>query len=209
MKQNCIRSLLLLSFTVGLTSGELVSHAATEAKPSAKPNVLFIAVDDLRPELGCYGVPIIKSPNIDRLAQRGMVFDRAYCQQAVCAPSRASLLTGARPDTTKVWNLSTHIRKAMPDVVTLPQLFKEQGYFVQAMGKLYHHGYDDAKSWSVPILNPTAPHGAGAREVDPDGPPVALSKRGTGAGGRGGGRPGQFAARRRVGRHGGGSAPRN
>jgi iduronate 2-sulfatase len=181
MKPNHLRFLRLLNLTAALlVAGNVTSHAAAESKPAAKFNVLFIAVDDLRPELGCYGVPVVQSPNIDRLAQRGMVFNRAYCQQAVCAPSRASLLTGARPDTTKVWNLSTHIRKAMPDVVTLPQLFKEHGYFVQGMGKLYHHGYDDQKSWSAPTLYPKAPHGAGVREVDPDGPPVELSKKGRG-----------------------------
>ena len=91
--------------------GSLPCRAATEAKLPAKPNILFIAVDDLRPELGCYGSPVIHSPNIDGLAKAGMVFDRAYCQQAVCSPSRASLLTGARPDTTKVYDLTTLFRK--------------------------------------------------------------------------------------------------
>jgi arylsulfatase A-like enzyme len=73
-----------------------------------KPNILFIAVDDLRPELGCYGNKVIKTPAIDRLAQEGVLFDRAYCQQAVCNPSRASLLTGMRPDSVKVWDLRVH-----------------------------------------------------------------------------------------------------
>jgi iduronate 2-sulfatase len=144
-------------------------HAGA-AGATAKPNILFIAVDDLRPELGCYGNPIVKSPNIDALAKRGVVFDRAYCQQAVCSPSRSSLLTGARPDTTKVWNLTTHIRKALPEVVTLPQLFKNHGYFAQAMGKVYHHGYDDAASWSVPTSYPKAQHGSELLPIDPDGP---------------------------------------
>ena len=129
---------------------------APAAQPqSSRPNILFIVVDDLRPELGCYGNPIIKSPNIDRLARAGVVFNRAYCQQAVCSPSRSSLLTGTRPDTTKVWDLQTHFRKALPDVVTLPQLFKNNGYFVQGMGKVYHNGYDDPPSWSVPWTHPT------------------------------------------------------
>ncbi len=122
-----------------------------------RPNILFIAVDDLRPELGCYGREYIKSPNIDRIARQGMTFNRAYCQQAVCSPSRSSLLTGTRPDTTKVWDLQTHFRVALPDVVTLPQHFKQNGYFVQGMGKIYHGGFDDPPSWSTPWQTPNAP----------------------------------------------------
>jgi len=126
--------------------------------PAADLNVLFIAVDDLRPEFGCYGHPVVKSPNLDRLAARGVRFDRAYCQQAVCSPSRSSILTGRRPDTTKVYDLVTHFRKAIPDVVTLPQLFKQGGYHTQAIGKLYHPGYDDEPSWSVPHQGPKKPN---------------------------------------------------
>jgi iduronate 2-sulfatase len=122
-----------------------------------KPNLLFIAVDDLRPELGCYGKDYIKSPNIDRLAKSGMVFNHAYCQQAVCSPSRSSLMTGTRPDTTKVWDLVTHFRTALPEVVTLGQHFKQHGYFVQGMGKIYHGNFDDALTWSVPWQKPKAP----------------------------------------------------
>lgn len=145
----------------------------TLAQTRSKPNVLFIAVDDLRPELGCYGVPIIKSPNIDRLAKQGRLFKRAYCQQAVCSPSRTSLLTGARPDATKVWDLVTHFRDAMPDVVTLPQHFKQNGYFVRGMGKIFHPGYDDPRSWSIPWQTAKAPTYAndGTQEpVDDDAP---------------------------------------
>jgi len=120
------------------------------------PNVLFIAVDDLRPELGCYGKDYIRSPNIDGLAKTGIVFNRAYCQQAVCSPSRSSLMTGTRPDTTKVWDLVTHFRAALPDVVSLGQHFKNHGYFVQGMGKIYHGGYDDPQTWSVPWHTPRA-----------------------------------------------------
>ena len=126
------------------------------AAETHRPNVLFIVVDDLRPELGCYGKDYIRSPNIDRLARSGMVFDRAYCQQAVCSPTRSSLMTGTRPDTTKVWDLTTHFRAALPDVVTLQQNFKNHGYFVQGMGKIYHGGYDDPPSWSVPWQTPPA-----------------------------------------------------
>jgi arylsulfatase A-like enzyme len=122
-----------------------------------RPNVLFIAVDDLRPELGCYGVPVIQSPNIDALARRGTVFTRAYCQQAVCNPSRASLLTGRRPDTTRVYGNGTHIRRALRDVVTLPQHFKGHGYHTQAFGKVFHMGMDDPASWSVPLTRAMTP----------------------------------------------------
>jgi iduronate 2-sulfatase len=122
-----------------------------------RKNVLFIAVDDLRPELGCYGHPMVKSPNIDALARNGVVFERTYCQQAVCGPTRASLLTGKRPDTTKVYDLKTHIRTTMPDVVTLQQHFKNNGYFSEGIGKLFHVGLEDEASYSVPHRSPKAP----------------------------------------------------
>lgn len=133
----------------------LVSHSqAAEGTdvPPRRPNVLFIVVDDLRPQLGCYGDSIAITPNIDRLAGRAVVFDRAYCQQAVCAPSRASVLTGRRPDATKVWDLQTHFRQALPTAITLPQHFKTHGYEARAVGKIYHDPADaqDPVSWSVP-----------------------------------------------------------
>lgn len=131
----------------------LPAMAAAEKK---KMNVLFIAVDDLRPELGCYGVKEIKTPNIDKLAAAGVVFERAYCQQAVCSPSRTSLLTGRRPDTTLVYDLQTHFRRNIPDVVTLPEYFKQQGYHAQGLSKIYHSGLDDPQSWSVPHWGPKA-----------------------------------------------------
>ena len=138
------------AFCLSLLCGAALAHAAD------RPNILFIAVDDLRPELGCYGKDYIKSPNIDRLASTGVVFERAYCQQAVCSPTRSSLMTGTRPDTTKVYDLVTHFRAALPDVVTLGQHFKNNGYFVQGMGKIYHGGYDDAPTWSTPWQTPKA-----------------------------------------------------
>ena len=122
---------------------------ARAAEPQ-RMNVLFIAVDDLRPQLGCYGDPIAKTPNIDKLAATGLLFNRAYCQQAVCSPSRSSLLTGRRPDTTKIYNLEDHFRNTIPDVVTLPQHFKNNGYHTQSFGKIYHGSLDDPASWSVP-----------------------------------------------------------
>lgn len=123
-------------------------QAADESKP--KPNVLFIAVDDLKPAIAAAGDPHAKTPNIDALASQGTLFTHAYCQQAVCSPSRSSLLTGRRPDSTKVYDLETHFRKALPDVVTLPQHFKNHGYYTHGIGKIYHGGYNDEPSWSVP-----------------------------------------------------------
>lgn len=116
-----------------------------------RPNILFIAVDDLRPDLGCYGNEYIITPNIDKLAASSTVFNRAYCQVAVCNPSRASLMTGLRPDSVKVWDLRVHFRDTMPDIVTLPQHFKNNGYYANAYGKMYHYIYgamEDPASWS-------------------------------------------------------------
>src|SRR5436190_1616293 len=124
--------------------------AAAAAQAPKKPNVLFVAVDDLKPALACAGDPHAKTPNIDRLAARGTVFTRAYCQQAVCSPSRSSFLTGRRPDSTKVYDLVTHFRKALPDVVTLPQHFKNHGYYAHGIGKIFLPGYSGPPSWSVP-----------------------------------------------------------
>ena len=131
------------------TSG-CAAHAGRRAPGKGKPNVLFIAVDDLRPQLGCYGADHIVSPNIDRLGAEGLVFERAYCQQAVCAPSRASILSGCRPDTTRIYALNTPLRKAMPDILSLPQHFKNNGYETLSIGKIYHHPSDDAPGWSIP-----------------------------------------------------------
>ena len=115
----------------------------------AKPNVLFIAIDDLRPELGCYGSPIAQSPHLDELAKEGMRFDRAYCQQAICSPSRASLMTGARPDQIGVIENTAYFRELNPEVVTLPQHFISQGYEAVYCGKIYHGRMTDERhSWS-------------------------------------------------------------
>ncbi len=128
-----------------------------------KPNVLFVAVDDLKPLVGAAGDPHAKTPHLDALAKRGTTFTRAYCQQAVCSPSRSSLLTGRRPDSTQVYDLVTHFRKALPDVVTLPQHFKANGYYAHGVGKIFHVGYNDEPSWSVPW------EGTKGRAFGPDG----------------------------------------
>jgi len=149
MKPN---SFLIIIFA-GLIAGGASAIAAPQAAP---PNVLFIAVDDLKPMLGCYGDQLIKTPNIDRLAAQGTVFLNAHCQQAVCGPTRASLLTGLRPDSTKVWDLKTRIRDILPDVITLPQYFKQNGYTSVGTGKIFdprsvdNQNVDDPASWSRP-----------------------------------------------------------
>lgn len=143
------RRLLALALVLAATPS-----IPSSAADSPRPNILFIAVDDMRPELGCFGNKDIKSPNIDALAKSGVLFTRAYCQQAVCNPSRASLLTGCRPDTIKVWDLVTPLRSTVPDIITLPQHFKDQGYHSVGMGKIYHNTFPDPKSWSVPEPKP-------------------------------------------------------
>ncbi|MEO0330869.1 MAG: sulfatase, partial [Bacteroidota bacterium] len=122
----------------------------TASQTESPPNVLFIAVDDLRPELGCYGKDYIQSPNIDRLAGQGLVFNRVYCQQAVCSPSRTSLMTGLRPDSSHVYDLQTYFRDVVPaSVTTISQHFMQQGYHAEFWGKIFHAAILDSASWSV------------------------------------------------------------
>jgi len=131
----------------------LLQSCTDTIEPSVKkPNILFIAVDDLRPELGIYGNKIIKSPNIDALGNDGVVFEKAFVQQAVCNPSRASVMTGLRPDYTKVWDLWTNFRDSIPDVVTLPQHLAKYGYVTTAIGKIYHNIFPDSLSWTEPKI---------------------------------------------------------
>lgn len=138
----------------------LVSSCGMAA--SSPPNVLLITADDLRPELGCYGSPAV-TPNLDAIAARGTTFTRAYCQQAVCNPSRSSMLTGLRPSTLGLYTNGTHFRELKPDVMTLPLWFKEHGYTTRCSGKLFHnwHTQDkgDARSWSAPEFLHYANHG--------------------------------------------------
>jgi arylsulfatase A-like enzyme len=136
--------------------------------PHPKYNVLFVIVDDLRPELGCYGKTNIFSPEIDKFSKSALVFNKAYCQQAVCSPSRTSVLTGLRPDSTRIYDLETHFRTTIPHVVTLPQYFKQNGYYTIGLGKIFHQdfgfsplGLEDAPSWSVPVWNPDVNSGRG------------------------------------------------
>ncbi|MFZ9092797.1 MAG: sulfatase-like hydrolase/transferase, partial [Planctomycetaceae bacterium] len=114
-----------------------------------RPNILFIAVDDLRPELGCYGSPIAKTPHLDRLAKQGLLFQRAYCQQAICRPSRASLMTGLRPESTGLFHNYVSLRDLQPDLLTLPEHLIANGYDAAYVGKIFHRGdTDDGRSWN-------------------------------------------------------------
>jgi iduronate 2-sulfatase len=123
-----------------------------------KPNILFIAVDDLRPSLGCYGDKHAISPNIDALAKRSVLFDQAHCQVAVCNPSRASLMTGLRPDKLGVWTLPIHFRETRPNVITMPQWFRRHGYTAISHGKIFHNPTPDPQSWSEPIRQLATPN---------------------------------------------------
>ncbi len=114
-----------------------------------QPNVLVFYVDDLRAELGCYGSETAITPNIDKLASDGVMFNKAYTQQAICAPSRMSTLTGLRPETLGIYSIFTPLRKVHKDVVSMPQLFNNNGYKTVSIGKVYHHSSDDKKEWSV------------------------------------------------------------
>jgi iduronate 2-sulfatase len=118
-------------------------------EPSKKPNILFIAIDDLRPELGAYGSEVAITPNMDALAAQGLLFNNAYCQEAICSPSRASVMTGARPETIKVIENFSYFRDLNPDIVTLPQHLRTEGYETVYAGKIFHPGYTDEElSWS-------------------------------------------------------------
>lgn len=136
---------LMVFFTTTYTSEVKGQTSAT----SRRINVLFIAADDLNTNLGTYGHSIVKSPNIDRLARRGVRFDRAYAQVPLCNPSRASLLSGFRPETTGILGNDIAPRQAMKDTIFLPQLFKNHGYFAAGIGKIFHYVFDDKPSWTI------------------------------------------------------------
>ena len=153
--------MLRLSLCIATLFGVWVGPACA-ADPAPKLNVLLIVSDDLTTALGCYGNPVAKSPNLDKFATQAVRFEHAYCQFPLCNPSRASFLTGRRPDTTKIYENATHFRQNLPDIATMPQLFQKAGYSVIRVGKLYHYGVpaqigtdglDDKPSWQR-VINP-------------------------------------------------------
>lgn len=146
--------LVMLFMTFGVSGWAMTPENSTVKVDKARPNVLFIAIDDLKPMLACYGSEFMVTPHIDELANRGAIFTNAHCQQAVCGPTRASLLTGMRPDYTRVWDLKTRMRDINPDILALPEFFKQNGYTTVGTGKIYDYRcvdkQGDAPSWSIP-----------------------------------------------------------
>ena len=155
MNSNYILNGLVLIFILTILSCQ------TDPQESKKPNILFLSIDDLRPALGVYGDSIAITPNIDILAGEGMTFRNTFAQSAVCAPSRASLMTGVRPDSTRVWHLGNKFRKINPNAVTMPQYFSKHGYHTVNLGKIFHNYMPDSISWDEPDLRP-------ARYLRPD-----------------------------------------
>lgn len=161
----------ILYGTVGGAAALSGLHLLTGCKIHTKNNynVLLIISDDLRPQLGCYGEPQMVTPHIDRLASQGMVFERNYCQQALCAPSRASLLTGLRPDSTGIYDLKNLVQDKLPKHITLPAYFKQKGYETISIGKIFHHGNDSLNAWTKApfrVIGPEYVTAEGLRFVD-------------------------------------------
>lgn len=165
-----VKAFLCCAVVVGILGGSLLS--AAEPK-SSRPNVLFIMADDFRFEPGVFPENKL-APNLHRLAQRGVLFERAYCQQAVCNPSRSSMLTGKRPDSLQVWCNSVHFRDKNPDVTTLPLWFKQQGYVTRDVGKIFHNWHTtehgDRRSWSADEFLHYENHGNDTPQVDGEPP---------------------------------------
>jgi iduronate 2-sulfatase len=149
-KNNLHRRDFLKHTAAGIAGGMIAGCQSRHTRP----NVLFVIVDDLRPDLGCYDNSEIKTPHFDALAREGVVFKKAFCQAAACAPSRASIMTGLRPDTNHVWRLGEKFRETMPDVVTIPQHFHKHGYHTVSMGKIFHNHMPDRVSFDEPDLRP-------------------------------------------------------
>lgn len=138
-----------IRFLVAGVAAALILSAASNACGAARPNVLVIVSDDLNSRQGCYGFGAVKTPALDGLAAEGLKFRRAYCQYPVCNPSRASFLSGLRPSSTKVLDNTTDLRTVHPDIVTLPQCFRQQGYWTAGVGKVFHGRFHDKPSWDA------------------------------------------------------------
>ncbi len=144
------QSFLLFTILLAVTITSFAQKQAGAVKSKKRPNILFLVIDDLKPVLGAYGDHNVKTPGLDKLAGEGVLFENAYCQQAVCAPSRISFFTGERPDRTKVFDLHTNMRDMNPDIITVPQFFKAHGYITVGLGKLMHGAkQNDPVSWSI------------------------------------------------------------
>lgn len=153
---------LLLGLGASIVGVSMTTNAVSgKANDSQRPNIVMIAVDDLRPELGCYGNNQIVSPHIDRLAGSGTVFNNCFCQVPVCGASRASLLTGVRPTPTRFVGFDTWADRDLPGHLSLPRYFKEHGYHTISNGKIYHHRTDDMAGWSEEPWRPNAGYGRG------------------------------------------------
>lgn len=175
----------LFGRVVGLGLAWVVPVAVRAQTAPPPTNVLFIVVDDLNVALGCYGDARAKTPNIDRLAARGVRFDRPYCQYPLCNPSRVSFLSGRRPETSGVYILGTAARAALPEAVMLPQFFRQRGYFSAGAGKVFHNAkVSDAASWDFYEDEATR---------DPEEKAAIASRYGAGEAGGGDGRPAAFA----------------
>jgi iduronate 2-sulfatase len=143
-----VTRLLILALAMNVLTFLPVTVFAQKTVKAKKYNVVFIISDDLRPELGAYGTPVIRTPNIDKLASRGVRFDNAYAQYPVCNPSRTSFLTGRYPTQTGIMNNNDYFRRKFPEIVTLPQYFRQHGYATLRSGKIFHGGIDDEPSWT-------------------------------------------------------------
>ena len=159
--QKAVLHLLRVTTCLFVAASCTNQEAGTPAGSKTRPNILFISIDDLRPSLGAYGDSAAITPHLDRFATDGMTFRQTYCQSAVCAPSRASLMTGLRPDSTRVWHLGDQFRNINPDAITMPQYFHQYGYRTVNIGKIFHNYMPDSVSWDEPDLRP-------ARYLRPD-----------------------------------------
>lgn len=147
------RAARVLAWFLAAAGWLLVGLTGVTGQAAERPNVLLLLVDDLKPALGCYGDPIAQTPHLDRLAARGLRFDLAYCNQAVCAPSRFTLLLGAHSTSTGLYGLGSRLRARLPEAVTLPQHFARHGYRTESLGKVFHVGHGnpgDPQSFTVP-----------------------------------------------------------